>query len=355
VLTSEIEFNNHGVYKISFDETKSSGMFIASDIYIAPATLVTLSFWIYVPEEVILDSSVELHRHALPDGTCLNGSCHHYTYIESSNYKWDNSIERDKWIKKTITIKTHSDDAVVDGYIIRNFCYATGANPNGGYLYMTEPQIELSSYATLFTIGVREGIITDYSINDEVAILDSRTTPKWIEEKNNGYYEFDGETTSIKTPNIELTENIFTTSLWLKPNLDYSTTSRFLTPRSNGIDQFVAYDAYNERIYISIVEKSDTNTRIIYSPVGSVPKDSWSNIEISIDKDTIRIYINGKLEAESIQTDPIGIWNSYWTLGQRSNDTYYYKGLIDDFKIYKRVLSSDEIKYQYDMNKYKYE
>lgn len=121
-------------------------------------------------------------------------------------------------------------------------------------------------------------------------------------------------------------------------------TSRFLTPASTGIDQYLTYEQSSQRMGLHIAEAGDTNARNIYSTVGSIPTDQWTMVTLVINGQTCQIYINGKLNVESVETIPIALWASHWTLGQRSNNTYFYKGYFDDIRLYKRALSENEIR-----------
>lgn len=217
-------------------------------------------------------------------------------------------------------------------------------DPNTDFVYFKNVQVERKSYSTPYVEGSRTGIIKDYSGNNKTITLAEATTPRWVNDaQQKGTYYFDGVKTSFQIPDPQLTQNVFTLNFWMNPSSSGS-TSRFLTPASTGIDQYLTYEQSSQRMGLHIAEAGETNERNIYSTVGSIPTDQWTMVTLAINGQTCQIYINGKLNVESVETIPIALWASHWTFGQRSNNTYFYKGYFDDIRLYKRALSENEIR-----------
>ena len=78
-----------------------------------------------------------------------------------------------------------------------------------------------------------------------------------------------------------------------------------------------------------------------------MPANSWQHITVTIGNGTARIYINGEVAAESngitIKPSDIRPVRNYIGRSQFVNDPYY-KGYIDDVRIYNYALSKEEIK-----------
>jgi len=157
-------------------------------------------------------------------------------------------------------------------------------------------------------------------------------------------FDGDGDYVSFPHPSVGASPVLFTISGWIKPK---NTSSRFLTPQSYGPDHYLHF--ITSRIGVEICETSDTNERSHESPSGSVPLNQWTHFEVSVDdaNNNIKIYINGNLRANVIDTVPIANWDSGWILGQRGNSTYYYQGSVDTFRVYNAALSSFQIKRNY--------
>lgn len=265
------------------------------------------------------------------------------------------TIRFEAWTSGT-WLNKHSEPATKDW---KRFAFTSTASNTGntnlyffpskrGKIDISEIQVEQKAYATPFVVGSRTGIIKDYSSNDNSSSLTVATTPRWTE---NGY-EFDGINDTIIIPNLGFTQNVFTVSMWIKPSQSLSTRSFFLTPQSAGIDHYLEYDSVNQKVNLVITELADVNARAISLPNNSVPKDKWTHIAFSINNQNIKMYVNGEKTVDNIQIDPIALWSSVWYLGQRGNNTYYYKGLFDDIRIYNRSLSENEIAQIYNLTKY---
>lgn len=159
-----------------------------------------------------------------------------------------------------------------------------------------------------------------------------------------GSFSFNGTDGYINTtsqPAIKTGPNNFTIAGMIKPGNQYS---RFITPNSNGIDQFVSYDpSGGGYISLGVTEIADVNNRSRSTPAGSVPIDHWTYWAVSINDKNIKMYINGNLVAEYNETINIGDWSGGWFIGQRGNSTFYYKGLIGMIGVYGRSLTNNEI------------
>lgn len=156
--------------------------------------------------------------------------------------------------------------------------------------------------------------------------------------------DFDGtddDITGTDQPNVQTSPNLFTASGYI--NSDDQET-RFITPQSTGRDQWIGYDAANERLEVTVAESANTNVRRRYSTTGSVPLNSWTHWSVVINDTTIKIYINGELDQEYNESISIAGWENEWRIGQRGNDTYWLLGKLDDVRVHGRELSPSEIR-----------
>ena len=171
-----------------------------------------------------------------------------------------------------------------------------------------------------------------------------------FDENSQFYFNGSDGRITIPEPTINFAPNKFTIELILHPVGDIN--SRFLTPSSNGIDQFISYIAgTDQRVAFGIAEASDVNNRSFYSSIGSVPLGANTHIVAQIDNLDVRLFVNGILEHSSTESHPIGDWNSYWALGQRGNNTHHFDGYIPIFKIYDEILTHAEILQNYNLYK----
>ncbi len=223
----------------------------------------------------------------------------------------------------------------------------SGSSANLGIKSSTAPSIK-SSLVAYYKFDENNGT-TAYdssgnNLNGTFGTSDS--SPTWTQGKINKSLLFDGTNDffSISQPNIQTSPNLFTITGFIYPE---NQSGKIITPQSNGIDQQINYDSGNQRIYLTIAESSDTNQRNRYSTTGSTPLNQWTHFAISINNKTIKIYINGILNSEYNETINIGGWTSHWYIGQRGNSTGWYKGYLDEVKIYNRALTAEEVKQDY--------
>ncbi len=158
-----------------------------------------------------------------------------------------------------------------------------------------------------------------------------------------GSIVFDGIDDYINIPTSPIVNgsyNNWTIDVWMKPG---NQVSRFITPNSNGVDQFLAYDNTNQRVNVHITESFDVNNRVRGGTIGSVPIGVWSMVTVSINNLNIKIYANGVLTNTYDETIAIGSWVGLWRLGQRYNNTFWYLGEIAMVKTYSRELSAQEV------------
>lgn len=157
---------------------------------------------------------------------------------------------------------------------------------------------------------------------------------------------FDGidDYVTMPQPSINLSPNLWTICIWMKPNDQYS---RFLVPYSAGIDNFLEYDNTNQKVNIAITTSADINNRTRSGTNGTIPVNNWSFSCISMNNLDIKIYANGLLTNSYTEIDTIANWESTWYLGQRGNSTYWYSGAIANLIVYNRELSAAEVLQNY--------
>ena len=167
-----------------------------------------------------------------------------------------------------------------------------------------------------------------------------------------GSIVFDGVDDYIDIPTSPIVNdsyNNWTIDVWMRPSTQ---TSRFISPNSGGLFQFITYDTVNQRIILNIAETNlGANIRLRTTPVSSMLIYRWSMLTISINNLSIKFYINGILTNTYTETINIASWEGAWRLGQRYNNTFWYLGEIAMVKTYSRELSSSEVLQNYNATK----
>lgn len=135
-----------------------------------------------------------------------------------------------------------------------------------------------------------------------------------------------------------------TIALWTKWTNTSSGWQR-LFDFGNGTDQYIFLTPSNNSNMRLALKNGDDEQQVTYKT--KMPANSWQHITVTIGNGTARIYINGEVAAESngitIKPSDIRPVRNYIGRSQFVNDPYY-KGYIDDVRIYNYALSKEEIK-----------
>ena len=79
-----------------------------------------------------------------------------------------------------------------------------------------------------------------------------------------------------------------------------------------------------------------------------LPLNTWSHLALTYDKVTLRLYVNGTQVGSAAASADIATSSNPLQIGSDSIYGQYFKGRIDEVRIYNRALSATEI--QTDMN-----
>jgi len=211
---------------------------------------------------------------------------------------------------------------------------------------------------TLSTLG--DGLVAHYKMNDNAAsaiVLDSTgnnngtlsdgvsnvTSDHDVTGIVNGALSFDGSNDRIALPYNGWSITAGTVSLWLKPD-----SSQGLV--GNGVEPFWHYNSGN-RLYIGLKQSNIgyTTNYIIGVSGGAIQttnvnweNDVWQHIVLTYDSGTATIYKNAGEQSQTVSYTNSGItWGTPYIGGIDAGR--YFKGLIDDVRVYDRALNIGEI------------
>ena len=246
--------------------------------------------------------------------------------------------------------ETFTTESNVDRIVVRTQTY-TGYED--GITYFSNIQLEQKGYPTPFVEGSRQGVVKDYSGNDNNANLDLNTTPRWLynEERNSGVYEFDNKRIIIGTGNTFFPLDNFSISAWIKtPGLGSGMSRNGIISITYGLTVFLNASG-------NLTLRMDNGTSLNSIGVTKPLHDNeFHHILVSFDGVNQRIYIDGEL----MRTSAFNGWtgSTRWptntaVIGQENNNAsiYRFNGLIDDVRIYNRALSDREVKLLYESTK----
>jgi hypothetical protein len=118
-----------------------------------------------------------------------------------------------------------------------------------------------------------------------------------------------------------------------------------LKERAGGLTYalYASNDAAHAGGYISV---GSTDTSVI-APT-SLAVNQWSHVAVTFGGGTFKIYVNGTQAATLNKTGTMATSTNPLRIGGNTIWSEYFAGLIDEVRIYNRVLSAAEI--QTDMN-----
>jgi hypothetical protein len=221
-------------------------------------------------------------------------------------------------------------------------CYMYGHYIKRGTLKVADVQIESTPYPTGFSKAQTRS-------NTE-ALLDviggNTITENSLTYAAGNTFSFNGTSDYLTTSTIpEFTSpDVFSISTLIKPT-SLAAASFYLTPAGLGVDRFLRLNT-NGSFSIQLTEIADSGGRSFTSATGAVVVDQYVYLTYVVNGTSIKLYKNGVLE--SSQTDvsgvPCGQWGGYvWTIGQRSNSTFWFTGEIPIVQAYDKALTADEV------------
>jgi hypothetical protein len=233
---------------------------------------------------------------------------------------------------------------------------------------------ELSTYKEnavlkiiLSSQSLTEGLIAYYPFNGNAKDLSGNNLNGIVHEASltkdrkgnaNSAYYFDGQNDYINVPHSELLNlsGDFTISLWteISSTQTYQEGIHDILRKWNGDGagypfsiSYLSADAPADRrgklLYVQYDGQGCGNAAISYTP-NAVATDSFVNIVFKKQGNTFSQYLNGALVAEFTDNTYCSTGNTAdMTIGTRGNLVRFFKGKVDDIRIYGRALSTSEI------------
>lgn len=197
------------------------------------------------------------------------------------------------------------------------------------------------------------GNANDESGNGNNATINGATLTTDRTGNSNKALSFSGITTGAYLSNTTIKPQVFSISAWCKVENTWSySTFNILEIGSNDnttpggfslrIDQNDIYGAGQYRIYANInnlfPQSSSQNFAFM---------NRWNHYLITRDLEYVKLYINGELNMVEKVTGTIDYTNATLQIGNKQNINNNQIGnrLIDDIRIYGRVLTNDQIVY----------
>ncbi len=217
----------------------------------------------------------------------------------------------------------------------------------------------LVSYWSFDDTDVRGDIVKDLVGGNDGTILGS---PKLVKGKIGDAMEFGGEpeaidVTSPANGSLDFGEDQdFTMMAWIKvdnpPELGGG-QSTIISKGDGGGNARILWKIVGTKLQMTIANESGAGPKIDFNSNSDIVDGNWHHVVFVSDRsDSTRIYIDKKLDAEGGPSEGTDVTTEsplYIGASVRIGKTTrrYFVGLIDEVGIYNRVLTEDEIEFNY--------
>lgn len=257
----------------------------------------------------------------------------YYTYTTGGSWELNGILESEKYQQDTTVSKSNFPGVL-----------SFGSDPS------LSPIFNNSGLVGYWKLDEGTGTTTnDSSGNSNTGTLTN--SPTWITGKVNNALSFDGiddyvsagNNASLNPSDAVTIEGWYYSDDWLQVYVPWAKYNQYrIHFYTNGTLYVDFYDGAENRLYGSFS----------YSSLGIV-NSQWYHLTFTFDGYEIKIYING--EYKNKKTGGVGGVNSdqggNFYMGRHWYGEYFYKGFIDEVRIYNRVLSPAEIKARYNATK----
>ena len=173
--------------------------------------------------------------------------------------------------------------------------------------------------------------------------------PMWTVGNDGSGLQFDGSDDYVSVTDddsLDITE-MMTIEAWVKIN--NFTDDGYLLAKNMSTDQEVTYAVYidsGERLHV-VLDNTDLDTGYVVS------KGLWKHLVVTWNGTTVRLYVDGSERWSEDKSGPLTPNSRRLVVGARNDDggpgtLDHFDGLIDEFRIYNRSLSSGTIQTRYD-------
>lgn len=202
--------------------------------------------------------------------------------------------------------------------------------------------------------------VLDTSGNGNTGIISGA---KWVNEDRRPLLFFDGNSlVEIKSsPSLDLIDQI-TIACWIKPDEIQPTNSPTIISKHVGVTPGAQYQiglgnvgsGFKIRFAAEpVVYLPTTGDMLMDHPLGNsaISMDKWNHLAVTFDGKKITYYLNGAIDREINADKPMTSYAANIAIGAAPYKGWFFKGFINDVRIYNKALSPYEINSLYKSEK----
>ncbi len=255
-------------------------------------------------------------------------------------FKQDSSYIELSPVTITEPLEGNNDNTVG---IYTNTPWTASVNPEATWLSLDQTSGTGASYIILYssfnnTAAERSATITvtnGGAITRQVSVTQAGPVTDTLQANN--ALAFDGKDDYVICPKVNPEK--FTVEAWVKPavvNTDQAVVSTLSGPGNTGYELHIGPDGTpvmtirNGTSWLGVAGKSPLTV------------SKWTHLAASFDGSICKLYVNGTLTATAAATS-YAPGTSNMTIGRRSSGAYFFKGTIDEVRVWNTVRSQPEI------------
>ena len=203
----------------------------------------------------------------------------------------------------------------------------------GTYAYdIADIQVEIKDHATPFVAGTRSVTESLYDV-----VSGSALNLTYMTFDSNSNMVFDGSNTKISVPNGGWGADM---SIEMVVKVDNFNNGMLITPQSEGIDHYIRVNS-NNTISMNVVLGPDTSSDSIST--GALNTNQYYHIVFIKTGTGIGVYVDGVYVGDKTPQFTVADWSGTWILGQRGNNTNWFRGELPVLRVYNKPLKDSEI------------
>jgi hypothetical protein len=209
----------------------------------------------------------------------------------------------------------------------------------------------LSSLKAAWQMDINKGTNVPGAVNGNNGTYNGETfhhgtlesNPQWVSGKFGQALEFDGNDDFVSANTSGLTELTITAWIYRDTNNNWhaiSSRGDFSDDTRNWV-----LEGVNDEDKVRLnMEDTSNSFHNIETPSGSLPTEEWVHVAGTYDGSTMKIYLDGVLEASSDDAFTPKTADVPGAIGAALGGTdHFFDGKLDDVRIYNRSLSNSEV------------
>lgn len=202
------------------------------------------------------------------------------------------------------------------------------------------------------------GLVAHYDFEVVGSIVDDRSGFQndaqvigavYVDGVRDSAMAFDGDD-YLETPDssaLDIDEEV-TIMAWISPSSISQYDRIIAKSHTEDLNPWTMYGLLFDAGNHSRMEISTDENQNFLNGVSTIPLNQWTHLAATYDGSEMRLFVNGNLDASTAHTGPIDINDMPLTVARSGFGSNYFKGEIDDVRVYNRALAGQKIRQSFE-------